>query len=116
MPNGERRLCHSCKHLSNLECSIRHEKIPIPYWTGCNHWNEDTNNVTCDLNAIVCEVIGGAGGYDKIPYFKGNRADTFQEGEEDTYIKFDDGNGNIIELPTVDRYLKYHKEHLESNI
>jgi hypothetical protein len=63
--------------------------------------------------AIVCEVKDGAGSYIDIPYFKGNRVDTYQESGKDTVIKFKDENGNTVELPDVESYLKYYNENIK---
>ena len=113
MPNGGTKHCHSCNHLINKNCSIRLVEISKPHWTVCDNWNDNSTEADGEIFAIVCEVIDGAGGYENIPYFNGNRVDTFQEGENDSVIKFDDGNGNIIELPDVDSYLKYNSENKE---
>jgi hypothetical protein len=109
MPNGGTRHCANCKHFDDGVCTLRQNEIRIPYWTTCKNWNKVSVEPNGPIFAIVCQVKDGAGNYLKIPYYKGNRADTYQEGE-DTIIKFKNENGDIIELPDVESYLNYYNE------
>lgn len=92
---------------------MRQTRIRIPYGTTCKNWNSNSTEPNGPVFAIVCQVKNREGSYADIPYFKGNRVDTYQEGGEDTVIKFDDGNGKIIELPDIESYLKYYSENAE---
>ena len=113
MPNGGSHHCANCQHFEDGQCTLRQTKIKIPYWTTCKNWNRNSTEPNGPIFAIVCEVKNGAGSYTNIPYFKGNRVDTYQEGGEDTILKFKDGSGNSIELPDVESYLKYYNKNIE---
>lgn len=110
MPNGGPHHCGHCKQFEKTVCNLRNVEIESSYWTTCKNWNRDGSVPIGPIYAIVCEVKKGAGGYADIPYFNGHRVDTYQVGEGDTVIKFDDGKGNILELPDIESYLNYYKE------
>jgi hypothetical protein len=110
MPNGGSHHCANCKYFDNGLCTLRQTRIRISHWTTCKNWNSELTEPSGPIFAIVCQVKNGAGSYADIPYFKGNRVDTYQEGSKDTIIKFKDGDGNIIELPDIESYLKYYEE------
>jgi len=110
MPNGGESNCEHCKHFDKIVCKLRNVDIESAYWTTCENWNQIATAPSGPIYAIVCEVKNRAGGYAEIPYFNGNRVHTHQEGAGDTVIKFDDGKGNIIELPDIESYMKYYNE------
>lgn len=109
MPNGGEGHCGHCKHLTrNSICSIRKKKIFQTYWTRCHNWNNTkTQNVIGPIYAIVCEVLNGGGHYACIPYYKGNRVDTFQEGNGNTKVKFTH-NKQVFEFNTLEKYMEFY--------
>ncbi len=115
MPNGGIHHCGHCQHLENNVCKLRNVEIEMAYWTTCQNWNSDETVPVGPILAIVCEVKNKAGSYAHIPFIYGNRAKTFQQGSGDTVIKFLDKKGLIVELPDVESYMKYYKEHCPDN-
>lgn len=109
MPNGGIHHCGHCKNLiQGKKCSIRNVIIENTYWTTCQNWNKTNQKEPLGpIYAIVCEVINGAGGYADIPYYKGNRVDTYQIGKENTKVRFT-YNNQVFEFDTLEKYMEFY--------
>jgi hypothetical protein len=110
MPNGGTHHCRRCIHFRDMHCTLRKVKIDVPYWTTCRDFRQEVTVPTGPVYAIVCEVKSGKGHYTDIPYFKGRRAETHQEGGGDTSVRFVDEKGDLKEFRDVEAYLRYWEE------
>lgn len=111
MPNGGSANCGTCKYLNNDDyCILRDVPITIPFWTSCRNWNRDKEEIDGPLLAIVGEVKNGAIRYGSIPYFKGQRVDTIQEGGGDSVVRFTDKDGKVHEFDSVEDYMNFYEE------
>ena len=75
MPNGGTHHCASCSNFKSTKniCTLRQEHVAETYWTSCQNFDEETDQVRGPLYAIVCEVKDGAGMYATIPFWKDAR-------------------------------------------
>lgn len=114
MPNGGLHHCGHCNHFKYNNCQLRNIEIQKSHWTTCRNWNKESSSPNGHVFAIVGIVKNGAGGYTELPYYQGNRVDTFQEGSGDTVIRFTNENGETIEVSDVDSYMElWNKKHLK---
>lgn len=107
MPNGGIRHCGNCHFLKNNFCYIRNEKIESSHWTTCR--NCDTHNLKPDgvIMAIVGEVKNRAISYSTIPYYNSMRADTIQDGFNDTEVQWKSKDGRKLIFKDVAEYLSF---------
>jgi ADP-ribosylglycohydrolase len=109
MANGGIRHCGNCHFLKNDFCNIRNEKIESSHWTTCQ--NCDTYNIKPDgvIMTIVGEVKNRSISYSTIPYYNGVRADTIQDGYNDTQVQWVGKDGNKLIFKDVSEYLSFYE-------
>ena len=109
MPNGGTKHCGNCHFLKNDFCNIRNEKIESSHWTTCQ--NCDTHNIKPDgvIMAIVGEVKNRAISYSTIPYYNSMRADTIQDGFNDTEVQWKSKDGRKLIFKDVAEYLSFYE-------
>lgn len=109
MPNGGTHHCGNCRHFNKAICGLRNEPIKISHWTTCRNWNTHELKPVGVILAIVCEVKNRAGSYSTIPYYNSVRADTVQDGYNDTQILWKSKYGQKLIFKDVDEYLSFHE-------
>lgn len=110
MANGGFHHCAKCNHFKENTCQLRSTEVYNAYLTTCRNWNTESQAPEGPLYAIVCEVKESAEHYADIPYYRDNRAETFQVGEGDTVIQFIDETSSLRELPDIESYMKLWNE------
>jgi hypothetical protein len=117
MPNGGTDHCGHCASFDadQSRCSLRGVAIESSHWTTCRNWQRPGSEPDGPLFAIVCQVRNRVATYGRVPYFRGNRADTIQpEGRGDTVVRFRAASGELVEVASVDDYLDYCRAHGQS--
>ena len=109
MPNGGSHHCGNCRHFNTGKCILRNEPIKISHWTTCRNWNSSELKPVGVIHAIVSEVKNRAGSYSTIPYFNGIRADTKQEGYNDTTVVWESKDGQQLIFKDVDEYMSFYE-------
>ena len=110
MPNGGIRGCDTCIHNESGLCKVRNERIFIyPHWMTCDNWNSYNLNPDGVIFSVVGEVKNGGISYGKIPYYKGMRVDTIQNGSDDTIVIWRGKDGSEMKFKDVDEYLEFYE-------
>ena len=109
MPNGGTHHCGNCRHFTNNICKLRNEDIEISHWTTCRNWNSCELKPIGVIMAIVGEVKNRAISYHTIPYFNGLRADTQQDGYNNTSVVWEGKDGQKLVFKDVAEYLAFYE-------
>ena len=109
MSNGGVHHCGNCHHLIDGICVLRNEKIESLHWTTCQNWNSSELKPMGVIFAVVSEVKDNAGSYHQIPFFNGVRADTVQNGDNDTDVHWKSKDGRKLIFRDVAEYLSFYE-------